>query len=244
MTPISDKLETARERGERGGGCYSAFSSVTCALAGSLTQNLTPRYAPPPSRHALNPSSIPPTLPPSSVPLIAAGADGGLGNRMSWVIFITWTSTVFGLLWSVYLWLMSRHPHLPPARPHTIGTGSLDVSPGSAPRSGPGGGASDPFSSRPLDGVPGGGMRVGAVEPASPWRESVRSLVLFAAVLGFLPAWKPLSGASTLPSLLGPAVLAVVTMFAGLTVQMVRLPVLWYDRCKFLWAMEREGLYG
>lgn len=164
---------------------------------------------------------------------------------MSWVIFITWTSTVFGLLWSIYLWLMSRQPYLPPARPHTIGTVTLDPASGNAlGGAGAVGGSPDPYTSTPLDGTPGIVVRVGAVEVVSPWRESVRSLVLFAAVLGFLPAWKPMSGASTLPSLLGPAALALIAMFVGLTVQMVRLPVLWYDRCKFLWAVEREGLYG
>lgn len=87
-------------------------------------------------------------------------------------------------------------------------------------------------------------MTVGAGAPPSPWEESVRSLVLFAAVLAFLPAWKPLSGASSLPTLLCPVALALVAMFVGLTVQMVRLPVLWCDRCRFLSLTARDGVYA
>ncbi len=176
--------------------------------------------------------------------------------RLSWIIFITWTSTIFGMLWSLYLWLISRQAQLS-SRPLPTRTGNLDF--GAAAAAAACGGSSstspmpsgciDAFRAKLADGGGGGGgsagrsnRKLGAVPPPSPWQESIRSLGLFAALLAFLPAWKPLSGAASLPMLLGPAALALVALVVGLTVQMVRLPVLWCDRLKFLALMEREGL--
>ncbi|CAM9497100.1 unnamed protein product, partial [Hapterophycus canaliculatus] len=172
--------------------------------------------------------------------------------KVSWIIFITWTSTVFGILWSSYLWLVSRQPQLGPAPGHlAIGNGPLDLANRVnttnlcfSPSAHVGGSSTDPFKAK-ADGnggaAAGSMMKVGGVSP-SPWRESVGSLALLAAVLAFLPAWKPLSGAATLPALVGPAVLALAALFVGLTVQMIRLPVLWCDRLKFLSLMKNEGV--
>lgn len=163
---------------------------------------------------------------------------------MSWIIFISWTSTIFGVLWSLYLWFISRQLQLPP-RPFAIGNSLLDLpSNGSTNPASPSRGASvDPFKAKVVvEKIRGPAGSVIKVVPPCPWRESVRSLGLFAAVLAFLPAWKPLSGASTLPTLLGPAALALIAMVVGLTVQMIRLPVLWCDRLKHLSRLEREGL--
>jgi len=166
----------------------------------------------------------------------------------------------------VYLWLISRQAQLS-SRPLPTGiggiggngTGTLDFSAacgGSSSTSPITSGCIDAFKAKLGDGgglaatsgSGGGGgsagsvLKVGGVAPPSPWQESVRSLGLFAALLAFLPAWKPLSGAASLPMLLGPAALALVALVVGLTVQMIRLPVLWCDRLKFLAFMEREGL--
>lgn len=163
---------------------------------------------------------------------------------MSWIIFITWTSTIFGVLWSLYLWFISRQLRLPP-HPFAIGNSLLNLPDAGAgdPLSPTRGASVDPFKAKV--GVDKGGGPAGSVikaVPPCPWRESVRSLALFAAVLAFLPAWKPLSGAASLPTLLGPAALALIAMVAGLTVQMIRLPVLWCDRLTYLSRLEREGL--
>lgn len=163
---------------------------------------------------------------------------------MSWIIFIIWTSTIFGLMWSLYLWVISRQAQ-GSSRPYAIGNGPLDLSANGIASAV--GASVDLLKSSKIDmGVAGVGnvLKVGAVAPPSPWRESWRTLFLFAVVLAFLPTWKPLSGASTLPTLLGPVALALIAMFVGLTVQMVRLPVLWSDRCKFLSLAVRGGLYA
>eukprot|EP00903_Cladosiphon_okamuranus_P012157 g11404.t1 len=169
--------------------------------------------------------------------------------KVSWIIFITWTSTIFGILWSLYLWFISRQLQLSP-RPFMIGNGLLDL-PGTStgtciPPSPPTRGASggDPFKAKIVADKGGDSASGSAIKvvPPCPLRESVRSLALFAAVLAFLPAWKPLSGAASLPTLLGPAALALIAMVVGLTVQMIRLPVLWCDRLKYLSRLEREGL--
>ncbi|CAM9930667.1 unnamed protein product, partial [Ectocarpus fasciculatus] len=168
--------------------------------------------------------------------------------KMSWIVFITWTGTLFGTLWSAYLWFISRQPQLSP-RAFMIGNGTLDLASINtnlcSVAAGGGGNSTDPFKPKLVGGggsAAGSVLKVGGVVPPSPWRESVRSLALFVAVLAFLPAWKPMSGAASLPALLVPAALALVAMFVGLTVQMVRLPVLWCDRLKFLSLMEKEGL--
>lgn len=160
----------------------------------------------------------------------------GFHIRTSWITFIAWTTTLFGVLWSSYLWVISRQAQLTP-RSFVIGSSSLDV--GTSASHSASGQAIDPFMFKI-----GQVVKVGAVAPPCPRRESVRSLALFAAVLAFLPAWKQLSGASSFPTLLGPVALAVFTFFVGLTVQMVRLPVLWCDRCKFLALIKAEGLYA
>ncbi|CAM9394908.1 unnamed protein product [Pylaiella littoralis] len=147
--------------------------------------------------------------------------------KLSWVIFITWTSTIFGTLWALYLWLVSRC---------TLDIGSVSSNVSLSPV--PGGGI-DPSKPKSAEGR---ALAVGGAVPPSPWRESVRSLALFAAALAFLPAWKPLSGAASLAALLAPAFMALMAMVVGLTVQMVRLPVLWCDRFRFLALMEKEGL--
>ena len=166
------------------------------------------------------------------------------------------------MLWSLYLWFVSRQLQLSP-RPFAIGNGLLDL-PGNGNGNGNGNGtgtgnplsptrargaSADPFKAKAFAADKGGGAGAGVsaggmmkVVPPCPSRESVRSLALFAAMLAFLPAWKPLSGAATLPTLLGPAALALVAMVVGLTVQMIRLPVLWCDRLKHLSRLEREGL--
>lgn len=187
---------------------------------------------------------LPPSSPPRSLsPLPTIDCV----DRMSWSIFITWTSTIFGLLWALYLLVISRQAQHS-TRPYPVGhSTAVDLGAnGASPELGAGsGGGADAFKSKICpDGRIGGVLKVGAVVPPSPWRESVRSLVLFAAVLAFLPSWKALSDASTLATLLGPVALALVAMFVGLTVQMVRLPVLWCDRCKFLALVERDGLYA
>lgn len=161
------------------------------------------------------------------------------------MIFITWTTTVFGILWSVYLWFISRQLQLSP-RPFAIGNSLLDLpGPSSGTPLSPSRGASvDSLKAKIVvdkGGVSAAGSVVKVVPPC-PRRESVRSLALFAAVLAFLPAWKSLSGASTLPTLLGPAAVALIAMVVGLTVQMIRLPVLWCDRLKYLSRLERQGL--
>lgn len=163
-------------------------------------------------------------------------------------MFITWTGTLFGTLWSAYLWFISRQPQLSP-HAFMIGNGTLDLASINTnlcpvPVGSGGSSSTDPFKPKLVDGgsATGSVLKVGGVVPPSPWRESVRSLAFFVAVLAFLPAWKPMSGAASLPTLLGPAALALVAMFVGLTVQMVRLPVLWCDRLKFLSLMEKEGL--
>ncbi|CBJ30355.1 Glycosyltransferase, family GT8 [Ectocarpus siliculosus] len=168
--------------------------------------------------------------------------------KMSWIVFITWTGTLFGTLWSAYLWFISRQPQLSP-RAFMIGNGPLDLASINTnlcpvPGGGGGGSSTDPFKPKLTGGGSAAGsvLKVGGVVTPSPWRESVTSLTLLVAVLAFLPAWKPMSGAASLPTLLVPAAVALVAMFVGLTVQMVRLPVLWCDRLKFLALMEKEGL--
>eukprot|EP00752_Nemacystus_decipiens_P008140 g7280.t1 len=164
--------------------------------------------------------------------------------KVSWIIFITWTTTIFGMLWSLYLWFVSRQLQVP-SRPFAIGNSLLDLPANGTPNplSPTRGASADPFKPKVVA-EKGGGSAGSAVKvvPPCPWRESVRSLALFAAVLAFLPAWKPLSGAGSLPTLLGPAALALISMVVGLTVQMVRLPVLWCDRLKHLSSLEREAL--
>lgn len=149
------------------------------------------------------------------------------------------------MLWFLYLWFISRQVQLS-ASPFAIGNSLLDLPSNSAnnnPLSPTRGASIDPFKAKIAGGGAAGSvLNVGGVVPPCPWRESVRSLALFAAVLAFLPAWKPLSGAATLPTLLGPAALALIAMVVGLTVQMIRLPVLWCDRLKHLSRLEREGL--
>lgn len=150
------------------------------------------------------------------------------------------------MLWSLYLWLISRQLQLSP-RPFAIGNSLLNIPGTSASGNNPleptRGASIDPFKAKVVV-EKGRGAAAGVVKvvPPCPWRESVRSLALFAAMLAFLPAWKPLSGAASLPTLLGPAALALIAMVVGLTVQMVRLPVLWCDRLKHLSRLEREGL--
>lgn len=150
-----------------------------------------------------------------------------------------WTSTIFGLLWALYLWAIACQTQLS-SRPHGSGT------PEPAANGALSGlvGGTEAFDPKAGDSGAGIVVKGGSVSPPSPWNESVRSLVLFAALAAFLPSWKSLSGASSLGTLLGPVILALVAMFAGLTVQMVRLPVLWCDRFNFLSMAERDGLYA
>ncbi|CAN0091421.1 unnamed protein product [Sphacelaria rigidula] len=76
----------------------------------------------------------------------------------------------------------------------------------------------------------------------SPWVDSAQSFGLLVSSLTFLPAWKTLSGAESLGGVLVPVALAIVVMCVGLTVQMVRLPVLWCDyRTKELVLAGRAG---
>lgn len=156
------------------------------------------------------------------------------------MVFIMWTITLFGMLWSAYLWAVSRQPQLSSAspRPSNTPSGNLDLvntingaTLCPAPSTYGAKNSTEPYKA-PKTG--------GGVSP-SPLRESLLSLALLAAALGFLPAWKGLSGAASLPTLLGPAALAVAAMTVGLTVQMIRLPVLWCDRLKFLALVHKRG---
>lgn len=164
-------------------------------------------------------------------------------HRLSWTIFITWTCTVFGFLWSLYLGVITRLAQQS-ARPRASYAGASALDLGQA-ASGTGGG----LSAVPIDGSARivtdtvGGV-LGAGIGKSPWWESVRSLVLLAVCMAFLPSWKTVSKASSLGTLLGPAILTLFGVFAGLTVQMIRLPVLWCDRCKVLNVRVSDTVYA
>ena len=160
-------------------------------------------------------------------------------HRISWAIFILWTGTVVGVLWPVYIWIISRNalqpsPKLPRAR---------DTNESRDPAAAmlwPAYEAVETF--RKTLAVGGLVNGKGDVSPPSPWGESLSTLVLLALVLAFMPAWQPLSGASSLWMSLGPVVAAIGALVVVLTVQMLRLPPLWCDQVRLLALLEAEGL--
>lgn len=140
-----------------------------------------------------------------------------------------WTGTVVGVLWSVYLWIISIQAMYVSRAVHVN-----DFS-GHAPPSM--WGVTHYRNKISIDEK----RKIGYV-PRSPWGEVVVSLVLFCILMAFLPAWRSLSGASSVVMLFGPLLLAWWCLIVGLTVQMLRLPLLLYDRIRLLALLEAEGL--
>lgn len=147
------------------------------------------------------------------------------------MVFISWTCMVFGLLWAFYLALVSRLALKSP-RPLSVlaGGSALDLAHMAMTYADTGvQGAAGEETPKALR-ISGGGVPMGGKgAPSSPWGESVRSLMCLVILMGVLPSWKPLSRATSLKMLLGPVFLVLLLMFTGLTVQMIRLPVLWCD---------------
>lgn len=156
-------------------------------------------------------------------------------GRLSWFIFIAWTATSFALLGSLYLGCICRYIRPTSGGPSPMGGSALDLR------------AEELVSTR-RDRLTGltdvsGESSGGSTSQKRPLWESICSLVLFVLGMAFLPSWQKLSGSANLATVLGPAALMVVALCVGLSVQMVRLPVLWCDRQQRLLSRRSRGLH-